>query len=428
MIPNKRLIMLIIVHIDKKVKQQLHIIIEDIKFQKIVSLYSGLKYLINLSQSSDVIVKLLNIKDSMLQDFAIIDEPYNTKLGKIIIDEYEIPGNFPIGALYIGSYFDITSKKDVNILQNFSEIAAYCFCPILTSISARSFGIDHYHEMTKVNFHELFRTNKMLDWSKFCQSFTAKFLSIAVPEISVESILQQKKKVRGSQLSFNSLCSSNIWVNGALGVLATIINCYKQNKWFLGIVGINLQDLNTLGAIQNTSKSYFLQGEYKKELFLKRCSTNLAISENFANYLNKYGLIPISNLKNQNIPVIYTACTVSNLNIEKTSEKNYIANNLPYILCISKFAHYIKAIGRNKLGSFTNIDELENYLNKWLLQYIDQNTEASIELKQRYPLYSARCKIEYNSICSYGLKCALFLRPHSVASTPYTEMVLKLSI
>jgi type VI secretion system protein ImpC len=147
-----------------------------------------------------------------------------------------------------------------------------------------------------------------------------------------------------------------------------------------------------------------------------KCPTEIAISDRREAELAKNGFMPLLHKKNSDFAAFIGAQSLQKPaeyeDPDATANAN-LAARLPYLFSTCRFAHYLKSIVRDKIGSFKEREDMEKWLNSWILQYVEPNpASASEEDKARKPLAAAEVIVEEVEGNPGYYNSKFFLRPH----------------
>jgi type VI secretion system ImpC/EvpB family protein len=421
----------LIVKIDAIVKEQLVAILEHDSFKTLLENWSCLYYLTRVAKHHTIRVKILDIRWCEIAGLINDGNDLDNLLSYKILDELELPGNDPLSML-IGSYrLDVSEKATINILSYISTICAYCFVPFVSSITPDVFDVDEFSQLTKINLQEIHKISKFKNLIEFANNENSIFIGLVIPQIFYPSLIANRDQNHCSILGNDIVKYNNILGNGAYAFAAVIANSFIHTGWFLDIIGvppqgITVHDGEQFGIVPGIKAQSFFAANFVniKHIFFKY-TTDCFISEHQEKELADLGFIPICHIKGSDSAVFYSNGSIKNLSSKANQQEVFEASTLlQNILCICRFAHYIKIIGRQKLGLFSNVSEFQHYLNNWLLQYVSSDVDTPLHLKHKYPLLEAKVEVFEDMFLRNNFKCKIYLKPHLISSQVLANITL----
>lgn len=420
----------LIAAIDSIVKAQVISILEHNDFRNLLKNWSSLYYLINNTRHNSTRVKILNLKWHEVSGILSEGNMMDNILAYKILDELELPGNDPLSML-IGAYnLDVSDKATINALAYIAMICAHCFVPFISSVTVDIFDIDEVSQLTKINLEEFYKNNKFRYLVELAEDVNSNFIGLVIPDVFLPSLMSYTNKVYCSILGENIAKYANILGSGAFAFAAVVMNSFVSTGWFLDIAGIPpkdlaLEEINNFGIVPSIKAQSFFDGHFESSNIFLKCSTEFFISERKERELADLGFIPICHVKGGETPVFYSNGSLKNLVFKVKQQDLFDAStSLQNILCICRFAHYIKIIGRQKLGLFSNVSEFQNYLNNWLQQYVSSDPETPLYLKHKYPLLQAKIEVFEDHFLKNNFKCKIYLKPHLISAQVLANITL----
>ena len=416
----------IIVELDLLISNQLNTILHHTSFQKLEASWRNLKWLLIQAEQYDkenkIKIKVLNCDWATLSkdvnkaiDF---DQSYFFQLlyqnefdragGEpfgVVIGDYEISNTASSGALY----------NDIDTIKEISRTAAAAFSPFICSASASFFGADSFSDLGYyADLFNQFEQPEYIKWQSFRLMEESRFVGLTLPHILVRAPYTSDGK-RHEDFRFKE-CIENpetdmLWGNAAFQFVSTIIRAYCDSGWFGQIRGIEPGKV-TKGLVTGLAKDSFANDIYQKEA---KPPLDLLVTSKFEKQFSELGFIPASSVTNTEHIVFY-----SNASVQKA--KNYDSNAatinarlssmLQYILCVSRFAHYLKLMARDKIGSYYSSKECEQDLQRWINNYTAAPDSASEYMRSKYPLSDAKIKVSENKANPGHYFSVLQLQPH----------------
>jgi type VI secretion system protein ImpC len=403
-----------IAEIDQTVSDQLNAIMHSEAFQALEAAWRGLHYLVMNSETGTMLkLRLLSAsKKELLADLEKATEFDQSALfKKIYEEEYGTFGGNPFSVL-VGDYHFGRSPQDVAMLEQVSHVAAAAHAPFLTAASPALFDMDRFTELSVPrDLAKQFESTELIKWRSFRDSEDSRYVTLTLPRVLLR-LPYGPKTVPVDEFDFvESVDGKNhdkyLWGNSAYALAQRITDAFAKYKWCAAIRGVEGG-----GLIEGLPAHIFPTDD--GDLALK-CPTEVSITDRRENELNNLGFLAICHRKNSDQAAFFGGQTTNKPKVYNTSEANAnarISSMLPYMLASSRFAHYLKVIMRDKIGSFMTRENVQKYLNTWLSDYVLLNDDAPQNVKAAYPLREGRVDVfdipgkpgSYNAV--------VFLKPH----------------
>ncbi len=394
--------------IDKKLSKQINCIIHHSEFQALESGWRGVLYLVNQKENNDknqkVKIKVLDCSWTTLsKDINKAIEFDQSEFFKLVYNnEYDMSGGEPFGVL-IGNYqISHQNRKgtlinDMDVLKEITRTAAAAFSPFITSAAPSFFGADKFSDLAShIDFTYTFNQIEYTKWNSLREMDDARFLGLTLPYILMRAPYKNDGS-RNEAFRFSEVIKNpqkdHLWGNAAFAFGGVLIRAFAESAWFGQIRGMQ-PGQKSKGLVCDLPVC-----QYETDLYRGRSkpSINLLISDRAEKMLSDNGFIPLSAVSGTEHLVFY-----SNASTQKPIEYDSLSATvnaklscmLQYILCVSRFAHYIKAIGREKIGTYRNADLCERELQKWLFQYTTASESASDAVRSKYPLKTAQVQVK----------------------------------
>jgi type VI secretion system protein ImpC len=411
--PEKSL-MHVIGDCDQKISLQLDEILHAPDFQKLEGSWRGLNYLVMNTETGTMLkLRVLNVsKDEVLKDLEkAVEFDQSAMFKKIYEEEYGTFGGNPYSCL-VGDYFFDRTPMDMNFLEKISGVAAAAHAPFLTSASPDLFDLDTFEQLARPrDLAKSFESLELIKWNSFRKIEDSRYVSLTMPRVLIRMPYGDKTNpVEGLNYNENvegAKSTSFCWTNTAYILAQRITNAFSHYGWTAAIRGVEG------GGIVEDLPAYTFRTT-DGDLALK-CPTEVAITDRREKELSDLGFLPLCHCKNEDYAAFFGGQTTQHPKLYNLDEANANANlsaRLPYLLAASRFAHYIKVIMRDKIGSFMTRGNVEAYLNNWLADYILLNDDAGQEVKAQYPLREGRIDVFEIPGKPGSYKAIVYLRPH----------------
>jgi type VI secretion system protein ImpC len=407
----------IVAEIDSKLTEQVNQIIHHADYQKLESAWRGLHFLVNNSET-DAMLKI-RVMDISKKDLSKTLRKYkgtawdqSPLFKKLYEEEYGQFGGEPFGCL-IGDYHFDHSPKDVEILGEMSKIAAAAHAPFLTGADPTLMQMDGWDELANPrDLTKIFQTPEYAAWRSLRESEDARYLGLAMPRFLGRHPYGAKtdpvEEFAFEEDTSNTGADQYCWINAAYAMARNINRSFSEYGWCSRIRGVE-----SGGTVDNLPTHTFPSDDGGVDM---KCPTEIAISDRREAELAKNGLMPLIHRKNTD-----TAAFIGAQSLQKPAQyddPNATANanlsaRLPYLFATCRFAHYLKCIVRDKVGSFSDRESMQEWLQDWISNYVDFNEEnSSDEVKARKPLASAEVVVEDVEGNPGYYSSKFFLRPH----------------
>jgi type VI secretion system protein ImpC len=388
--------------IDAVISKQLAAIMHHPDFQKLEGTWRGLNYLVmNSETSAQLKLKVLNIsKRDLFKDLdraAEFDQSQVFK--KLYENEFGSPGGEPYGAL-IGDYELENHPEDIDLLTKMSNVAAAAFCPFISAASHKLVGLDSFQELSKPrDLEKIFDTVEYTQWRSFRDSEDARFVTLVMPrvlsrlpygantkpieEFNYEEV-ELDKKGKAKRVPHEHYC----WMNAAYVMGTRLTDSFAKNGWCTSIRGAE-----NGGKVEGLPAHIFTSDDGDPDL---KCPTEIGITDRREAELSKLGFLPLCHYKNTDYSVFFGAQSAQKpkkYDKPAATANAAISARLPYIMATGRIAHYLKVIARDKIGAFMEASDCQDWLNRWIAQYICADAKPTAEMKAKYPLAEAKIEV-----------------------------------
>jgi type VI secretion system protein ImpC len=403
-----------IAQIDQLLSDQLNEVMHEASFQKLEGSWRGLNYLVmNTETGVTLKLRLLNItQKELLNDLEKAVEFDQSQLfKKLYEEEYGTFGGHPYTML-VGDYEFGRHPQDMALLEKISNVAAAAHAPFIAAASPKLFDMDGFTELgIPRDLAKVFESMELIKWRSFRDSEDSRYAALVLPHILMR-LPYGAETVPVEGLNFEEDVDGKdhakyLWGNPAFALTQRITNAFAKYKWCAAIRGVEGG-----GTVEGLPTHTFNTDE--GDIALK-CPTEIAITDRREKELNDMGFISLVHCKGTDYAAFFGGQTTQKPKVYDTPQANAnarLSTVLPYILASSRFAHYIKAIMRDKIGSFLTADNVSAFLNRWIGNYVLGKDDAGQEVKARYPLREARVDVTEIPGKPGCYKAIVFLRPH----------------
>ena len=403
-----------VAQIDELLSAQLNEILHDESFQQLEASWRGLHFLVmNTETGTQLKLRLLNVtKKELLTDLEKATEFDQSNLfKKVYEEEYGTFGGSPYGLL-VGDFEFGRHPQDMALLEKLSGVAAAAHAPFISGASPRLFDMDSFTELgIPRDMAKIFESAELIKWRSFRDSEDSRYVALVLPHILLR-LPYGPDTVPVEGCNFKEDVDGRdhrkyLWGNPAWALAQRITNAFALYKWCGAIRGVEGG-----GLVEGLPTHTFKTDE--GDIALK-CPTEIAITDRREKELDSLGFIALVHCKGTDYAAFFGGQTTQKPKVYDTNDANAnarISAMLPYILAASRFAHYIKAIMRDKIGSFMTADNVSVFLNRWIGNYVLGRDDAGQTLKAQYPLRQARVDVSENPGKPGSYKAVAFLRPH----------------
>ncbi|OAI25837.1 EvpB family type VI secretion protein [Methylosinus sp. R-45379] len=408
----------IIAAIDEKLTSQINVILHDADFQKLESAWRGLHHLVYNSETDATLkIRVINAsKEELyrhLRQYPAAAWDQSPLFKKVYEEEYGQLGGRPYGCL-IGDYYFSQRATDVQLLRDLSKIAASAHAPFIAAADPTLMGMDSWTELSNPrDLSKVFDTPEYAAWKGLRDSDDAKYIGLCLPRVLARQPYGAKSEPV-PQFAFEEDTDGHAgenyaWMNAAYAMASNINRAFKEYGWCTRIRGVE-----SGGEVENLPTHTFPTDDGGVDL---KCPTEIAISDRREAELAKSGLIPLIHRKNTDRAAFIGAQSLfkpkAYQNDPEATASSNLASRLPYMFAVSRFAHYLKCMVRDKIGSYREKEQLERWLHNWIQDYVDGDpTNSTEDVKARRPLAGASISIVPNEENPGYYSATFELRPH----------------
>jgi len=407
----------IIAAIDQKLTEQINKIIHHEDFQKLESAWRGLSYLVNNTETDEQLkIRVLNISKAdlhkTLKRYKGTNWDQSPIFKKLYEEEFGQFGGEPYGCL-VGDYYFDQGPQDVEMLGEIAKVAAAAHAPFISAVSPTVLQMDTWQELANPrDLTKIFQTPEYAAWRSLRESDDSKYLGLAMPRFLARlpygantnpvEAFEFEEDTEGADHS------KYTWANAAYAMATNINRSFKEYGWCSRIRGIE-----SGGAVENLPVHSFPTDDGGVDM---KCPTEIAISDRREAELAKNGFMPLIHRKNSDFAAFIGAQSLhkpAEYDDPDASANANLAARLPYLFSTCRFAHYLKCIVRDKLGSFKERADMERWLSNWINQYVDGDpANSSEQTKAMKPLAAAEVIVEEVEGNPGYYSSKFFLRPH----------------
>ena len=403
-----------IAQIDQLISKQLNRIMHDPSFQKLEGTWRGIKYLMDQSETGVMLkIKVFNTsKRELLKDLQRAPEFDQSSLfKKVYEEEFGVFGGAPFAAL-IGDYEFGRGAEDMDLLRRMAQVAASAHAPFLSAASPDLLNLTNFTQLgLPRDIAKIFDTTEYAKWKSFRQSEDSRYVGLTLPRVLARLPYgKETNQVDGFDFEEDvdgSDHSKYLWSNAAYALGARLTDAFAKYGWCAAIRGVEGG-----GLVEDLPAHNFMTDAGDVAL---KCPTETQITDRREKELADQGLVPLVHCKGTDYAAFFS---VQSANKPKLYDKDAANANarlsaqLPYIFAMSRFAHYLKAMMRDKIGSFTSREECQTFLNRWISTYVLADDTASQAAKAKLPLREASIEVSDIPGKPGAYRAVAFLKPH----------------
>ena len=404
-----------VAELDAMISRQLSAIMHAPEFQKLEGSWTGLNYLVkNTATGQNLKIKMLNAtKKELVKDFqSALEFDQSTMFKKVYEEEFGTFGGAPFGAL-LGDYEITRQPEDMYFIEQMSHVAAASHAPFISSASPELFGLETYSDLGKPrDLSKVFDTVEYAKWKSFRESEDARYVGLTLPRFLGRLPFHPADGATVEGFNFVEDVDGTdhekyLWCNASYAFGARLTTAFEDFGWCAAIRGVEGG-----GLVEDLPTHTFKTDEGEVAL---KCPTEIAITDRREKELSDLGFISLVHCKNTDYAAFFgaqSAQKAKKYNSDAANANAVLSAQLQYIFAVSRIAHYMKAMMRDKIGSFASAANVEDFLNRWLTQYVLLDDNASQEQKAQFPLREASVQVSEVPGRPGVYRAVSFLRPH----------------
>ncbi len=406
--------------LDATISKQLAAVMHHPDFQRLEGTWRGLHYLVmNSETGTELKIKVLNCsKRELFKDLdRAIEFDQSQMFKKLYENEFGMPGGQPYGAL-IGDYEFTNHPEDIGMLEKISGVAAAAFCPFISASSPKLFNLNSFTELaTPRDLAKIFDTVEHTKWQSFRDSPDSRFVALVMPRVlsrlpygkntkPVDEFEYEEVELDAAGKSVTVPHEQYAWMNAAYVFGARLTDAFAKTGFCVAIRG-----KENGGLVEGLPAHVFKSMDGDLDL---KCPTEVSITDRREAELSKLGFLPLCHYKNTDYSVFFGGQTCQKP--KKYDKPDATANaaisaRLPYIMATSRIAHFLKVIARDKIGSYAERQDMQDFLERWIAQYVCADPKPTPEMKARLPLAAAQIQVEEVPGAPGSYQAVAWLRP-----------------
>jgi len=403
-----------VAQIDHLISLQLNEVLHNPAFQKLEGTWRGLKYLLDQSETGTQLkIRVLNAsKKDLLRDLQRAPEfDQSAMFKKVYEEEYGLFGGEPFGAL-VGDYEFSKHPEDLELLEKVSQVAAAAHAPFLSAASSELLNMDSFTNLDQPrDIGKIFDSTEYAKWKGFRESEDSKYVALTCPRILMRLPYgRDTAPVEGFNFEEGvdgTDHSKYLWGNAAFALASKMTQAFATYGWCVAIRGVEGG-----GLVDGLPSHTFRTDEGDVAL---KCPTEIAITDRREKELADQGLVSLVHCKGTDKAAFFSvqSCNKPKLYDSDAANANArLSAQLPYMMATCRFAHYLKAMMRDKIGGFMSREDAWRFLNRWISKYVTQDDKANQAQKAKFPLREANVEVEEIKGKPGCYRAVAYLRPH----------------
>jgi type VI secretion system protein ImpD len=416
--------------IDRLLSEQVNAIVHHPRFQKLEASWRGLRHLVDQAANyPSTSIRVLDLSAAELrQDQEEPDVEQSELFRKVYTEALSTPGGEPFGVL-IGDYEvqlnpvsrddqgqQAHQRLDVRTVASVAQVATAAFCPFIAAASPALFGVDELAQLDRVgDLRRVFDQLSFLQWRKLRDDEHSRFVGLVLPRVLMR-LPYQDDATREDGFRFAEDVSGPdrskyLWGSAGYAFAGVLIRAFGESGWFAHIRGVRRGELGR-GLVSGLPADYVDTDRWG--VVPKMC-TEVTITDELENELSGAGFMALCRCKYLDQAAFYSTPSVQKpVKYDRLSAtlNARISSMLQYVLCVSRFAHYLKVIARHKVGQFSSAADCQRYLQRWITQYVSPDDSATEETKARLPLRKAEITVRERPDAPGSYDCVIHLWPH----------------
>lgn len=403
-----------IAEIDRLISRQLREVMHHPEFQRLEGTWRGLKYLLSQTETGVMLkLKVFNVsKKELLKDLQKAPEFDQSALfKKVYEEEYGVFGGAPFGAL-MGDYEFSRSGQDIELLSKISEVAAAAHAPFITGAQASMFNLEDFTQLDAPrDLAKIFDTTEYAKWKNFRDSEDSRYVALALPRMLLREPYGSNT-VPVEAFNYEEDVDGNeheryLWGNAAWALGAKVTQAFAKYGWCATIRGVE-----SGGLVEGLPVHNF---KTRAGDIAMKCPTETQITDRREKELADLGFAPLVHCKGTPNAAFFSVQSAQKPKVydsDAATANARLSAQLPYIFAVSRFAHYLKVMMRDKIGGYTSRSQVQSFLNNWISNYVVSNEDAPFSVKAQRPLREARVDVVEIPSKPGSYRAVAFLRPH----------------
>lgn len=433
-----------IAEIDQQISHQLDVILHHPRFQRLEASWRSLRRLAWLADGVDEAkIRIMHLTwTELCRDLdRAIEFDQSQIFHKVYSEEFGTPGGEPYGVL-VGDY-EVMHRRtadhptdDVAALKSMSEVAAAAFAPFIVAAAPGLIGVDSLRDLSlPIDLTSAFRGPEYARWRSLRDLDDARFIGVTLPRV-LARLPYRDDGTRFDDFRYEESVEDEtgagyLWGSAAYAFAEIVMRGFGGSGWFTEIRGARRDHMLAGNEVQPhggmVTQLPVAAFATDRPGLIGKFSVEVALSERQEKDLSDLGFIPLVAAKDTKFAVFYSNQSLQaprSYDAASASANARLSAMLQYILCVSRFAHYVKVIARDRVGSFATPSQCQDHLTRWLHNYTNARQNPSAESSARYPLREAQVQVTEPPGRPGSYQCVIHLKPHSQADQIVSEFRL----
>ena len=305
-----------------------------------------------------------------------------------------------------------------------SNVAAAAHAPFVAAAGPKLFNMESFTELANPrDLAKIFQSVEYASWNSFRESEDSRYVALTMPRVLGRLPYGEDFK-RVEEFNYEENVdgtdhSKYLWMNAAWAYAVRVTDAFAKYGWFARTRGVEGG-----GVVDGLPVHTFPTDDGDVAM---KCPTEIAISDRREFELSNLGFLPLLHCKNRDFAAFMgsQSCQKPKTYFDPDANANAeLSTKFNYLLCVSRFAHYLKMMARDKIGSDMERQECERWLNDWISNYVCDPTTAGEETKAQCPLSDASVEVREVAGRPGWYEAVAHLRPHFQLETLTASMRL----
>ena len=394
-----------IARIDRLLNAQVNAIIHHTRFQKLEGSWRGLQYLTNhVEDGANVKIRILNLSwKALTRDMErAMEFDQSQFFRKVYNEEFDTSGGEPYSVLLCDHEVRLrpgpeSPTDDLETLKSVMQVAAAAFAPFIAAANPAMFGLESFTELQRpMNLPSMFQQQEYIRWNALRKQEDSRFLGMVMPRMLMREPWPddgtRADGFRFKEDTSDRQLKGHLFGNAVYGLGAVMIRAFCRSGWLADIRGVR-QDHEEGGLLADLPHHHF--GTDTRGI-ASRSSTDAMLTDRQEAELSELGFTALCPCADTGFSAFHSTPSLQSpqvYNEEEATVNARLSSMMHYMLCVGRIAHYVKVLGREKVGSFSEPEDVQQYLNNWLQKYVTYDADASEEIKAQYPLRAAEAEV-----------------------------------
>lgn len=413
--------------IDRLIGAQIDAILHHPRFQRMEARWRATHWLVRIAHHArwrDIKFRVLNISwAETARDVTRATEFDQSELfRKIYEEEFGRAGGEPYGLIVVDHEITHTvtpgtPADDVTILEQLRGIGAAAFSPMILAASPTLLGLESFQELQRLpELTTVLSDRRHLRWQALMGRRDTEFLAVTLPGILIRLPWRDDDR-HPMPFRYDEATptpAERLWAGAGFAFAAVVARAFAEHGWPADVRGSD-QDREGGGLVTGLPIEWFRTDPAG---VWPRLPVEVVLTDAQERQLVEAGLMPVTApqhgaellfgvVRSLRRPERYQG---SGAQAAEASAR--LSSQVNSVLCASRFAHHLKVMARDMLGSAVTAEEVERRLGAWLMGYVNGSQSDDPSLRARYPLVAGRVEVREKRGSPGAFDCNLHLQPH----------------